>query len=878
MVNLKYFSDNNKIAYRFNLYVMLLSLVVTVVISTLQLYFDYKHDLQKIEERLQQIGDSYLPVISYHLWQDNTKQLHVLLKSILQLAEAQYLSITFHNQIVIAEGYPPKSAILTRNFPIFSSKAKDYVGTLQIMAAKKKFSEQLVSKGLALLATNALVVGVLALVILWIFHYLVIRHVHKIANYVSYSETEQLNSRLVLDRLAEIKSPADELEQIVLAINQMRLNLQQAYKKLQENKQETQDLLKAALIGLGLWRLDGTLVTVNPAYAQIIGRRVPETLNLNYWNDIVVEEDIAAEKAQLQALKPGERYGPYEKEYRHKDGYYVPVRLSALIIEREGSHYAWSHVENITRQKWAAIELQQAKQKAEQASLSKSQFLANMGHELRTPMNVIVGYTEMLEEEIKELNRPNLLKDIKNVHAAAKLLLGVIDGILDISRIEVGKMQLFAENFALNSMIQSVINTIQPLVENRANNLKLLCEDNLGEVHTDLTKLRQILFNLLSNASKFTEQGTITLEVKRLTEAKNEWLMFRVSDEGVGMTTEQQDDLFQVFTRADASTTRQYGGSGLGLAIVKHFTEMLGGTIHVESQFGKGSRFTVRLPAYLVVEPVKSATTLEDNSVRKPELPVQEGVLLVIDDDETVHRMLEAYLSKMGYQVVVASNGLEGLQLAKKLRPTAITLDVMMPGMDGWEVLSQLKADPDLAHIPVIMLTMMEDQEMGYSLGASEYLTKPISRHQLINILRKYRTANAPNMVMVVEDDPAARELLVRLLHRAGWQVIEAENGKIALQRLEKYQPDLILLDLMMPEMDGFELIIYLRQHEAYSSTPIVVLTAKDLSIEDRLWLNNRVNTIFQKGAYNRDELLTELRQLLIGSIPDHRTNQADHE
>jgi PAS domain S-box-containing protein len=877
MINSKIFSVKHKIADRFNFYVILFSIVVTLFITTLQLYFDYKHDLQKIERRLQQISDSYLQVISYHLWQNNQKQLHALLEGILQLAEVQYISITFHDQIVAAQGHPPNYAILTKDFPIFSSKAKNYVGTLQIMADRANINKLLFNRGLILLATNALLMGSFALIILWIFHYWVIRHVHKIANYVQYLESEPLDQRLVLDRTEENKSPADELEQIVIAINQLRLNLQKAYKSLQENKQETQDLLKAALIGLGLWRLDGTLVTVNPAYAQIIGRHVAETLKLNYWNDIVVEEDIAAEKAQLQTLKPGERYGPYEKEYRHKDGYYVPVRLSALIIEREGTYYAWSHVENITRQKWAAIELQQAKQKAEQASLSKSQFLANMGHELRTPMNVIVGYSEMLEEEIKELDRPNLLKDIKSVHAAAKLLLGVIDGILDISRIEVGKMQLFAEDFDLNLMIQSVINTIQPLLENRANNLQLLCENTLGEVHTDLTKVRQILFNLLSNASKFTEQGTITLEVKRLTEAKHEWIIFRVSDEGIGMTAEQQADLFQVFIQADASATRQYGGSGLGLAIVKHFTEMLGGTIHVESQFGKGSRFTVRLPAYLAVEPVKLGT-IQDNSVRKPEIPVQEGVLLVIDDDETVHQMLEAYLSKMGYQVVVASNGIEGLKLAKKLHPTAITLDVMMPGMDGWEVLSQLKADPDLAHIPVIMLTMMEDQEMGYSLGASEYLTKPISRHQLINILRKYRTANAPNMVMVVEDDPAARELLVRLLHRVGWQVIEAENGKMALQRLEKYQPDLILLDLMMPEMDGFEFIIHLRQHPVYSSTPVVVLTAKDLSVEDRTWLNNRVNTIFQKGAYNRDELMTELRQLLIGTISHPHSTETDHE
>jgi CheY-like chemotaxis protein len=297
---------------------------------------------------------------------------------------------------------------------------------------------------------------------------------------------------------------------------------------------------------------------------------------------------------------------------------------------------------------------------------------------------------------------------------------------------------------------------------------------------------------------------------------------------------------------------------------------MLGGTINVENELGKSGHFTVRFPTHLSSSQKQKSTLKGDKiPLRMPDIPVESGVLLVIDDDETVRELLEIYLSKIGYHVVVAASGVEGLKLAKQLRPDAITLDVMMPGMDGWQVLSKLKADPDLAHIPVIMLTMTDDQNIGYSLGASEFLTKPITRSQLIKVLRKYRTDNASCTVMVVEDDPITREMMVRILHKVGWQVIEAENGKVALQHLQTLMPDLILLDLMMPQMDGFEFIIQLRQHKTCSSIPVVVVTAKDITIEDRLWLNNRVETVFQKGAYSREELLAELRQLLVSAVSE---------
>ena len=853
-----------KIAYQLTGYVILFSFLTALVTTSIQGYIYYENDIKNLEKRLEQLHDNSLPAITYDLWKKHKEQVHMLLKHLLDLTEVQYISLNFMNQNVAVYGQLPNYQNISQSFSLKSSEEnQEAVGTLQLVASLEEIHQHRFEQIVISLTTQAANIGLIAIFILWLLTTMVTRHLKKIADYAEHIDSEHL------DTVPSLKCPghneANELEYLVTAINQMRFNLQQSYKNIRDCEQNTQDLLKSTLIGLGLWRLDGTLVSVNPAYAQIMGRSVSEMLKLNYWKDIVVEEDAALEQARLQALKKGDRYGPVEKEYRHKDGYYVPVRLSALIIEKEGQHYAWSNVENITEQQWAALELRKAKQKAEETNLAKSQFLANMSHELRTPMNTIVGYTEMLEEEIKECDRPYLLRDIKGIHAAAKHLLGLIDGILDISKIEAGKMQVYTESFDLKAMIQNIIATIQPLIENKANILELSCPDELGEIHTDLTKVRQILLNLLSNASKFTEQGTIVLEVIRQAEPNGDWIIFSVHDDGIGMTSEQQANLFQVFTQADASITRKYGGSGLGLALTKHFAQMLGGSIQVKSEFGKGSHFTVRLPAYLQAEKTQN---LVESEVRIPDLPVESGVLLVIDDDETVRDLFQTFLSKVGYQVAVAANGEEGLKLAKKLRPNAITLDVMMPGMDGWQVLSSLKADPELAHIPVIMLTMLEDQEIGYSLGASEYLTKPISRHQLINVLRKYRANKATSStVMIVEDDPATREMMVRMLHKEGWQVIEAENGEIALQRLQKHHADLILLDLMMPNMDGFEFIVHLRQHETGSLIPVVVLSAKDITVEDRIWLNNRVDTVFQKGAYSREELLNELRRLLTEAV-----------
>jgi len=860
----------NKIAYRFTSYVIVLSFMVTLLASALQLTMDYKHDLEQLKQYIDQIYASRAESLSHSLWTVNEEQLNSQLAGIQYSEAVQYVAVKDNeNKIIIEKGaFLGDSPLSSSSFPLYYTskiKKRELVGELFIIANVNYVYNRLWQKGRVVLLSNGASIFLVAIFILWIFHALVARHLNKIAEFAKRLDPEHLSMILTLDRYEGRDDKADELDHVVSAINSMRINLQRSFQGMVASEQDNRTLLTSSLVGLALWNLEGKFETINPAFANIIGRSVSETLNLNYW-DILEKESVDDTCHLLKKLKSGAHYGPVETHYNHKDNYLIPVRLSALIIERNGEYYAWLNVEDITDQKRAAKELEQAKQKAEAANLAKSQFLANMSHELRTPMNAIIGYSEMLEEELVDDDQPHVLGDIKSIHAAAKHLLGLINDILDISKIEAGKMDIYIERFDLEKTIKNIITTIYPLIENKANTLDLVIDGELGEVQSDLTKVRQILLNLLSNASKFTEQGEIKLEVRRETSEEEEWIIFHVSDEGIGMTKEQQEKLFQAFTQADASTTRKYGGTGLGLAITHHFVHMLNGSIEVQSEFGNGSHFIVYLPASMEIRKAqtKPPTTLPESMAT---MPMEGGTVLVIDDDPSVRHLLKTYLSKVGYHVAVAESGKEGIELAKKLTPNAITLDVMMPAMDGWEVLSTLKANEELAHIPVIMLTMVEDKDIGYSLGASEYLIKPVSRDQLINLLRKYRNPSVKGSVLVVEDDETTRDMMSRMLLKAGWHVLIAENGVEGLKVLDQHHPDIILLDLMMPEMDGFEFVTHLRQNEEWANIPVVVLTAKDITMEDRVWLNNCVDSVFQKGAYSREELLTDVRQLLAAAL-----------
>jgi len=496
-------------------------------------------------------------------------------------------------------------------------------------------------------------------------------------------------------------------------------------------------------------------------------------------------------------------------------------------------------------------ELTIAKEAAEDASRAKSSFLANMSHELRTPLNAIIGYSEMLQEETQERGLTDLAADLQKVHGAGRHLLALINDILDLSKIESGKMELLLESFEVRALLQDVESTIHPLVEKNHNSLVVCGAESAGSMRADVTRLRQVLFNVLSNACKFTENGTITLDVSRQPLEAGDQIVFRLSDTGIGMTPEQLARLFEAFVQADASTSRRYGGTGLGLAISRRFCKMMGGDVTVESTLGKGSTFVVTLPA-----------SVPDRKPAEKESGRRSGTVLVIDDDRDACELLARSLTKEGFRVVTAASGDEGLRAARQHKPDVITLDVLMPGMDGWAVLKTLKSDAQVARIPVVMVSMVDGGDMGRALGAADYLPKPIDRERLSAVLRRFRGPQTPCPAVVIEDDPASREVLRRTLEQDGWRVCEATNGKEGLELLRGGTPDLILLDLMMPEMDGFEFVDAVRSNLAWAQIPIVVVTARDLSVEERERLEGHVRKVLQKGVLSRDALAREIRRL----------------
>ena len=553
------------------------------------------------------------------------------------------------------------------------------------------------------------------------------------------------------------------------------------------------------------------------------------------------------------------------ERHRNPAGPHTQQRSSGFWVQvnerKTGDGGTVATYADITELKLREEELAEAHDKAMEASRAKSDFLANMSHELRTPLNATIGYAELMLEEAEDMGHDMYIPDLKKIQSAGRHLLSLINDILDLSKIEAGKIDLYFETFDIREMVDEVAGTVMPLTAKNNNTLVVTCAEDIGDMHSDMTRIRQVLFNLLSNASKFTENGNITLEAKREFANGRDDILISVTDQGIGMTPEQVDKVFDAFTQADSSTTRHYGGTGLGLAITKTFCEMLHGEIHCTSEPGKGSTFAVRLPADAEAAVPAAAAAAESATEITGEAGAQ--TVLVIDDDPDVRDLLSRYLGKSGYRVATAGGGEEGLERARELRPDAITLDVLMPGMDGWAVLSALKDDAELADIPVIMVSMLDDRTLGYSLGAADYLNKPVEHERLLAVLRKHCPKHGSGHVLIVEDDDATREMIRRILEKEGWSIAEAENGLIGLERLAEAAPGAILLDLMMPKMDGFEFLARLRENAAWRGIPVIVVTAKTLTAADHRRLKGSVELLIQKGGDEIDTILASLKKML---------------
>jgi len=602
---------------------------------------------------------------------------------------------------------------------------------------------------------------------------------------------------------------------------------------------EAHRLLEAAPISVVIVTDDGRYLYRNPAHNAMYGYKLDQLplRSSEMWVD-------PAERARLLEIfhRTGE-LRDVEVQHHTADGRTFWGLMTWQRLEYEGQPALAGWMYDITARKDAEAAIEEARALAEQANQTKSEFLANMSHELRTPLNAIIGYAQILQEDAEDTGQDVMLPDLKKIETAGKHLLGLINDILDLSKIEAGRMEIYLEPVSTPALMDEVRTLTAPLASANGNRVEVSIDPRIGSIQTDVTKLKQSLLNLVSNACKFTKDGRVGLDVRQEDGPAGPNIVFEVSDSGIGMTSDQQAKLFRAFTQADSSTTRKFGGTGLGLAITKRLCNLLGGDVVVTSEEGRGSRFTITLP-------LRAADAWNAVEGPAPEVsgPEQAATILLIDDDPQVHDLLGQMLSREGYRIEHATSGPDALTMVQKVRPAAILLDVMMPQVDGWTVLSALKRDPALAAIPVIIVSMLDERPLGLSLGAAEFLTKPIDRSRLVETVRKH-AGPAKGVVLVVDGDVAQAAQIAQAVGETGRTAATVSDGRAALEWLGSHaRPALMVIDFEAAVQDGFSLLDALRKDGVLNGVHQILLAERALTPAELGYLAGLPGTVVSKG------------------------------
>ncbi len=683
---------------------------------------------------------------------------------------------------------------------------------------------------------------------------------------------------------------AEELEHLYGRVSDLAADLERKVEERTRALRESEDRLRlqstaleSAANAVVITDCEGRIIWVNPAFTRLTGYTLEEALGQNPRRLKSGVHGPSFYQDLWETILSG-RVWHGEIINRRKDGSLYTEEMTITPVrdvDGEITHFI-AIKQDITERKRAEGELRVAKEAAEAASRAKSQFLANMSHELRTPLNAIIGFSEILQGQAFGALNPKQARYVDNIVKSGRHLLQLVNDILDLTRVEAGKLELQYERFPVAQALQDILNVVRAQASKKNITLSLEVVDGVGQITADQIRFKQIMYNLLSNAVKFTpEGGKVTVVAKELRELRElmelplvppvpsvpsvPFVLVSVSDTGIGIAAEDMPRIWREFEQADQGMARRYEGAGLGLPLTKRLVELHGGRIWAESEGpGQGSTFTFVLPIADLRLPICESQV----ETPKSQIEDRKSKILVVEDNPRANELLRIYLTQAGYEVHQAYDGEEGLKQARQCRPSVIVLDILLPRVGGWQVLDELKRHPETRDIPVVIVSIVEQQRLGFSLGAADYFVKPIDRARFLARLQtlipdlRSKIENRKSKILVVDDEPQAVELVTALLEPAGYEVLRAYGGQEGIDLALAERPDLVVLDLMMPQVSGFDVVRTLKAESATRDLPIVILTAKELTGEERHWLEEQVSLVARKGGFSPEELLRDIEAL----------------